>query len=156
MKAKKTWREKLAADNNLPTVKAIPERMIKRHGDGTIAIPSPREVDEIMRKVPARKLITPTEIGAQVARKHHATIGCTLTSGIFAWIAAHAAHEAELEGKKKITPYWRALKSGGELNPKFPGGVDNLKQRLEAEGHVITQKGTRYFVENYQEKLIKL
>jgi 6-O-methylguanine DNA methyltransferase, DNA binding domain len=113
-------------------------------------------VDEIIRKVPARKLITPTEIAAQIARKHNATIGCTLTSGISVWIAAHAAHEAELEGKKKITPYWRALKSGGELNPKFPGGVDNLKQRLEAEGHVITQKGTRYFVENCQDKLIKL
>jgi hypothetical protein len=156
MKAKKSWREKLALDKNLPVVKPIPPRMIKRHGDGTIAIPSPREVDEIMASVPKRKLITPMEIGAKVATQHHATIGCTVTSGIFAWIAAHAAHEDELEGKRNITPYWRALKTGGELNAKYPGGIGNLKRRMEAEGHVVTQKGERFFVENYQDKLVKV
>lgn len=156
MKAKKSWREKLAFDHNLPAVKPIPTRMIKRYGDGTIAIPSPREVDEIMASVPKHKLITPMEIGAKVANKHHATIGCTVTSGIFAWIAAHAAHENELEGKRTITPYWRALKTGGELNAKYPGGVDNLKRRLEAEGHVVTQKGAQFFIENYEKKLVKV
>jgi hypothetical protein len=156
MKAKKSWREKLATDNGLPIVKPIPPRMIKRSGDGTIAIPSPREVDEIMRSVPKSRLITPREIGAKVAANHRATIGCTVTSGIFAWIAAHAANEDEMEGKKKFTPYWRALKSGGELNPKFPGGVENLKQRLEAEGHVVIQKGPKYFVENYEKKLVSV
>ena len=37
MRAKKSWREKLAFGHNLPVVKPIPPRMIKRHGDGTIA-----------------------------------------------------------------------------------------------------------------------
>jgi hypothetical protein len=95
-------------------------------------------------------------LGAAVAKHHGATVGCTITTGIFAWIAAHAADEAERAGKKKITPYWRALKAGGELNPKYPGGISNLKLRLEREGHVIIQRRARWFVADVEPKLARL
>jgi fumarate hydratase class II len=72
-----------------------------------------------------------------VAKKHGATMGCPITTGIFAWIAAHAAEEARAEGLKRITPWWRVLKEGGKLNPKFPGGVAEHAKRLRAEGHEI-------------------
>ena len=80
-------------------------------------------------------------------------MGCPLTTGIFAWLAAHAAEEAAAEGKKGITPYWRTLKSGGELNPKYPGGIKAQKARLEAEGHTIRRKGKRYVVADYEKVL---
>jgi hypothetical protein len=99
-----------------------------------------------MKKVPSGSLITIDQIREQLAKKHGATIACPLTTGIFAWIAAHAADEAEQEGQRKITPYWRTLKSGGELNPKFPGGIENIKTRLEAEGHSVVQIRKRHFV----------
>jgi hypothetical protein len=79
-----------------------------------------------------------------------------MTTGIFAWIAAHAADEAEQQGRRRITPYWRTLKSGGELNGKYPGGIDNLRTRLEAEGHRVIQKGRRYFVADYAKSLSRL
>jgi len=31
-------------------------------------------------------------------------------------------------------------KSGGELNPKYPGGIEEHKARLELEGHKVIQK----------------
>src|SRR4030081_1712902 len=130
MAKRKTWREKLADDKDLPRVVPITGRMSKRWGSGTVAIPAPRDVDAIMKHVPAGKLITINEIRALVAREHGATIGCPITTGIFAWIAAHAAAEAAAAGETMITPYWRTLKSGGELNPKYPGGVADLKKRL--------------------------
>ena len=52
-------------------------------------------------------------------------------------MAAHAAEEDAAAGKKDITPYWRTLKTGGELNSKYPGGIEAQCARLEAEGHVI-------------------
>jgi len=90
-----------------------------------------------MQKVPKGKVITVSEIRALLAKKHGATIGCPLTTGIFAWVAAHAAEEAATEGKQGITPYWRTLKSGGELNEKYPGGVETQAARLREEGHTI-------------------
>jgi len=83
-------------------------------------------------------------------------MACPITTGIFAWIAAHAAAEAEAAGKKSVTPYWRTLKTGGEVNPKYPGGIPALKRRLSAEGHTAVQKRKRFFVEGFQGHLAKL
>src|SRR5687767_6223387 len=122
-KRKKSWREKLADDKGLPQVCPIDETKSKRWGEGTFVIPAPREVDELMRRVPRGKLTTIDGLRQALARKHGATIACPITTGIFAWIAAHAADEAEAEGAQRITPYWRTLKAKGELNPKYPGGI---------------------------------
>ena len=48
------------------------------------------------------------------------------------------------------------MKKDGELNEKYPEGIDGQKLRLEMEGHTIIQKGKRYFVESYEEKLFEL
>ena len=136
-KAHKTWQEKLADSKDLPKVVEITGKMSKRWGTGTLVIPAPREVDVIMKKVPNGKLITVNQIREIVARKHGATIGCPLTTGIFIGIAARAAEEAIAEGKKNITPYWRTLKSKGELSEKYPGGVEAQAAHLSKEGHTI-------------------
>lgn len=153
---KKSWREKLADNKGFPKVGKITGKMTRRWGTGTMVIPAPCEVDEVMRKVPKGKLVTINEIRSYLARKHQATIGCPITTGIFAWIAAHAAEEAADAGAKRITPYWRTLKSGGELNPKYPGGIAHLRVRLEAEGHRIVQKGKRYVVDDFERALVRL
>jgi len=105
MASKKSWREKLADSKDLPKVVEINDKMSKRWGTGTVVIPAPIEVDGIMKKVPEGKLITINEIRQKLAKKHGATIGCPITTGIFAWVAAHAADEDAAEGKKDITPY---------------------------------------------------
>ena len=99
-----------------------------------------------MKRVPRGKLTTINEIRAALARKHRATIGCPITTGIFAWIAANAAAEAAAAGKMAITPYWRTLKTDGQLNEKYPGGLSGLCKRLRAEGHRILTRGKKHFV----------
>lgn len=103
---KKSWVEKLNDSKDLPKVEVITPKMSSRWGTGTVAIPAPLEVDEIMKKVPKGKLITINEIREIIAKKHKATIGCPIACGIFAWIAANAADEEMAQGKKNITPYW--------------------------------------------------
>ncbi len=156
MAKRKTWREKLADDKDLPKVVKITGQMTNRWGKGTVAIAAPREIDAIMRKVPEGKLITINEIRDLVAKKHKATIGCPITTGIFAWIAAHAADEAAVAGETEITPYWRTLKTGGELNAKYPGGIARLKSLLEAEGHTVVAKGKRHVIADYESRLVKV
>ncbi|MCA9101481.1 MAG: hypothetical protein KDA63_10040, partial [Planctomycetales bacterium] len=58
-------------------------------------------------------------------------------------------------GRQRITPYWRTLKAGGELNPKYPGGIKNLRARLTAEGHRVVKKGKRYVVADYEHVAMK-
>ena len=156
MHEKRTYCEKLMDSKNLPRFEEIPNKMRKAWGSGTLVIPSPREVDEIMRKIPKGRLTTINHIRSALARKHGATIGCPITTGIFARIAAGAAAEGEDEGRKRITPFWRTLKSRGELNPKYPGGIQGQRRRLTAEGHKVITRGKRTFVEDYENFLVEL
>ena len=149
MKPRKSWREKLADAKGLPKIGRVEGKMTTRWGTGTMVIPAPLEVDAMMKRVPRGRLTTINEIRSALARKHRVDVGCPITTGIFAWIAAHAAAEAAAAGLKRITPYWRTLKTGGELNAKYPGGVAALKKRLQAEGHKVVKKGQRFLVPDY-------
>ncbi len=157
MKTKrKSWQEKLAINKGFPKVAPIDASKSKRWGTGTFVIPAPLEVDALMRGVRKGKLTTIDELRKHLARNHGATIACPITTGVFAWIAANAAAEAAAEGKKRTTPYWRTLKTNGELNPKYPGGPVELTKLLSSEGHTVIQKGKRFFVENFEAKLAAL
>jgi alkylated DNA nucleotide flippase Atl1 len=156
MARRKTWQEKLENSKGLPKVVKIGKDMSQRWGKGTFVIPAPLEVDSIMKQVPKGKLITIDEIRKTLAAKHGATITCPITTGIFAWIAAQAAAEAEAQGAKRITPYWRTLKTGGEVNPKYPGGIDDLRERLESEGHRVVPKGKRFVVADFEKRVVNV
>ena len=156
MPGKKSWCEKLLDSKGLPKVEKITRKMSKRWGTGTVVIPAPVEVDEMMKSVPEGRLITINEIRAALAKKHGATIGCPITTGIFAWIAANAAEEQRQKGEANLTPYWRTLKTGGVINEKYPGGVEGQKKLLQREGHQVVRKGSKYVVVDYEKLLAKV
>ena len=135
--ARKSWREKLADDKGLPKLGRVEGKLRKLWGTGTMVIPAPREVDAAIRTIRKGRVATINDLRAKLAAKHQVDICCPITTGIFSWIAAHAAAEDEADGKKRITPWWRVLKAGNKLNPKFPGGVREQARRLRAEGHKV-------------------
>jgi hypothetical protein len=153
MKPKKSWREKLLDNKGLPKVGRVTGKMSKRWGEGPMVIPAPIEVDALMKQVPRGQVVTIQELRVTLARNHKADFACPVTTGIFSWIAAHAAGEAEAQGAKRVTPFWRTLKTGGEVNPKYPGGIEKISKRLRAEGHSFIKKGKRTFVADYEKKI---
>jgi alkylated DNA nucleotide flippase Atl1 len=152
----RSWVDKLSNSKGLPRVEKITEKMGKRWGTGTVVIPAPMEVDEMMKRVPKGKLVTINVIREALANKHNTTIGCPMTTGIFAWIAANAAEEQRKEGKNDITPYWRTLKTDGAINLKYPGGIERQKKLLEEEGHKVIPKGRKYVVADHKKSLMNL
>ena len=78
-----------------------------------------------------------------------------ITAGIFVSIAAWASYQRS----EDETPYWRTLKANGELNAKYPNGIESQKEKLESEGHTIIEKGRknkRYYVKDYEKYLFDL
>ena len=144
---KKSWQEKLNGNKKLPKVFVLPQKLQARWGKGKMVVPAPLDVDSVMKKVARGKVITINEIRKKIAKQYRANICCPVTTGIFAWLAAHAAQEAIESGKKKqATPYWRTLKTGRFLNEKFPGGIAFLKKKLKEEGHHIVKQGKRWLI----------
>jgi hypothetical protein len=77
-KPKETWREKLGATalkQHLPRVIEVVGKMSKKWGEGTCVIPSPVEVDALMKSVPAGKLLTINQIRSFMASKYKASFG---------------------------------------------------------------------------------
>lgn len=128
---------------------------IARYGGDRMYFAPPLDYDRAMRRVPRGRLTTVEALRRHFARLAGADFTEPITAGIFVSITAWASFQrAEDE-----TPYWRTLKAGGELNPKYPGGIEAQRRHLEAEGHVILQKGRkhlRYFVAHYENALFDL
>jgi alkylated DNA nucleotide flippase Atl1 len=153
---KKTWREKYDNAKGYPKVVALGADLRRRWGGGTCVIATPRLVDALMKKVPRGKVTTINEIRAALAKDHGTEIACPITTGIFASIAAHVAEEERRLRRPKSTPYWRTLKAGGEINPKYPGGVEAQKKLLQAEGHVVATRGKKTMVKDWEKKAYPL
>jgi len=129
-KAPKSPREKLERQG-------LPKVVDNPRGRGRMLIPSPLDVDALVRRVQRGKLASVDQIRERLARDFEADLTCPLTTGIFLRIAAEAAVEDASRGERDITPYWRVIKGDGSLNEKLPGGVETQAQRLRNEGHVI-------------------
>lgn len=130
----KSWAAKLKDSKDLPKIVKLKGDRAQRWGGKTMAIACPMDVDALMKQVPKGHVTTVAKLREKIAKKYKTEIACPLTTGIFTWIAAHAAEEAKAAGAKEITPWWRTLKGQGELNPKYPGGELIQRKLLEKEG----------------------
>ncbi len=153
---KKDFNAMLRDAKDMPKIQVLTdEASIKKYGGERMYFAPPAAYDEIMRKVPRGKLITVGAIREHLARENGADFTDPITAGIFVSIAAWASYQRSGDE----TPYWRTLKANGELNAKYPGGVEAQKGLLEKEGHTILQRGRtniRYYVKDYEQALLAL
>ena len=155
--ARKSFNEKLQDSKDLPKIVVVDdEKSVRRYGGRNMLIVPPLTYNNIMAEIPQGKLTTTKDIREFLAKTdEEADFTCPMTAGIFISLAAQASCERENDR----IPFWRTLKTDGELNPKYPGGIEYQKKKLESEGHTFTTKGRkniRYFVENYDNFLYDL
>ena len=152
---KKDFNAMLHNSKDMPKFQTITDqKSIEKYGGSRMYFAPPIDYDKIMRQIPYGKLTTVGDIRQYFAKCNGADFTEPITAGIFVSIAAWASHQRSGDE----TPYWRTLKANGELNPKYPGGIEAQKEKLEAEGHSIQQKGRknlRYFVKDYEASLLK-
>jgi alkylated DNA nucleotide flippase Atl1 len=133
------WREKLTGENsNYGKIVEIPAGMVDQCGQGTMLIPRPLDMQALIQQIPEGKLSTVRGLMDRLAVDAGTDTTCPMTTGIFLRIVAEVAELDRADGNPPA-PYWRVLKKGGKLNPKFPGGAVAHAQKLEAEGHEVTR-----------------
>ncbi len=153
---KKDFNAMLRDSKDMPKLQIITDPgSIEKYGGNRMYFAPPMEYDRLMKQAPRGKLLTVGGIRDYLAKKNGADFTEPITAGIFVSIAAWASFQRE----EDPTPYWRTLKANGELNPKYPGGAEAQKEKLEEEGHTVLVRGRtnlRYFVKNYEESLWEL
>lgn len=150
---KKDFNAMLHDSKDMPKFQTITEKKsIEKYGGSRMYFAPPLDYDTIMKRVPYGKVITVGKIREYFAVQSGADFTEPITAGIFVSIAAWASYQRS----EDETPYWRTLKANGELNEKYPGGIDAQKEKLESEGHVIISRGRkniRYYVKDYENVL---
>lgn len=153
---KKDFNAMLHDSKDMPKFQIITDKKsIEKYGGNNMYFAPPIDYDKVMKKIPYGKVITIGKTREYFAQQNGADFTEPITAGIFVSIAAWASYQrAEDE-----TPYWRTLKANGELNPKYPGGIEVQKEKLEAEGHTFIEKGRKnikYYVKDYESVLFNL
>jgi len=153
---KKDFNAMLHKDTDMPKIQIVTDKAtIEKYGGEKMFFAPPIAYDEIMKTIPLGKVVTVGKIREYFAKKNNADFTDPITAGIFVSIAAWASCQRSSDE----TPYWRTLKANGELNAKYPGGIAAQKEKLEAEGHTIIQRGRtniRYYVKDYENALFDL
>lgn len=148
---KKDFNAMLRKASDMPKIQIVTdEASIKKYGGERMYFAPPVSYDMIMKKIPYGKVVTVGMIRDYLAKENDADFTDPITAGIFVSIAAWASYQRT----EDETPYWRTLKANGELNSKYPGGVEAQRMKLEAEGHTIIRRGRtniRYYVKDYEE-----
>ncbi len=153
---KKDFNAMLHDSKDMPKFQTITDaKSIEKYGGSRMYFAPPIDYDKVMKQVPCGKVITVGKIREYFAKLSGADFTEPITAGIFVSIAAWASYQRSTDE----TPYWRTLKADGELYSKYPGGVEAQKEKLEAEGHTIIQKGRknlRYYVKDYEDAFFNL
>lgn len=153
---KKDFNAMLHDSKDMPKIQTITdEKSIEKYGGSRMYFAPPIEYDKLMKRVPRGRVTTVGAMREYFARLNGADFTEPITAGIFVSIAAWASYQRT----KDETPYWRTLKANGELNRKYPGGIEAQREKLEAEGHTVIEKGRkniRYFVKDYEKAMLEL
>lgn len=152
----KDFNAMLHDSKDMPKIQILTDqKSIEKYGGNRMYFAPPLDYDRVMKRIPYGKVTTVGEIRKYFAKQSGADFTEPITAGIFVSIAAWASDQRS-EDK---TPYWRTLKANGELNEKYPGGIEAQRKKLEAEGHTILSKGRkniRYYVKDYETVLFDL
>ena len=134
---KKDFNFMMNNNKDMPKIQVVKdEKTIKKYGGTKMFFAPPLYYDKLMKKVPKGKLITVSQMRDYLAKQNNADFTDPMTAGIFINIVAWASYQRN----EDITPYWRTLKSDGELNVKYPEAIELQKNYLKKKDIQLFQK----------------
>ena len=72
------FRNKINDEKDFPKIKTIPKKLHKSWGIGKFVMPSPLEVNSLMKKVSKGKLTTINQLREILAKKYKTTTACPI------------------------------------------------------------------------------
>lgn len=128
----KSWKEKLNIDKSY-AVKKLDKNFSDMKVGEYMLIPTPKIIDEYIKQIPKGINLSIKTLRKDIALKYNADTTCPVTTGISLGIVSEAAYEDILDGKKKITPFWRVLDHESKTASKLACGINFVKKRRKEE-----------------------
>lgn len=154
MKKEKNYKQIILNQKDLPKILHFNQEEAKRFQGESMVVAPCIDYQDVISQIPSGYLLTIDLLRKIIARKYNVDLTCPFTCGIFVNIVAWASFQ-----DKTCLPYWRVIKSDGQLNEKLPGGSIKQKQLLEKEGFKVIEKGRKnikYYVSDFEDYLFQL
>lgn len=134
-KAAKNLNKKLNSVG-VPVVKPVPINIAGMKKGQVMLIPTPKLVDQFIRKIPKGKSIDVKALRANLAASHDAEVTCPITMGFHVRTIAEAAYESFNAGTpiNKITPIWRVLDADSPTIKKLSFDPEFILAQRREEG----------------------
>lgn len=117
---------------------AIPEKMEKFYGTGTILHPDQEMIEEMIREIPSGKVATVDAVCQKLAEDHDTNVTCPMRTSNF--VKTITKIYADNTGS---IPFWRVIgKNHRLINSAF---VYMCVERLEKEGFGVKESGKGEF-----------
>ncbi|MEZ4361241.1 MAG: hypothetical protein R3B48_13740 [Kofleriaceae bacterium] len=107
---------------------------------GRRLLPSPLELEELIRRIPRGRVLRLAEARATLAIKFRADYACAKSVHSALLLVAEAARE-ERGRAGPPTPYWRVVNDDGSLVRALPDGEAHLAAKLEEDGVALFRLG---------------
>jgi hypothetical protein len=135
MRAKKSWAEKMKSAKP-HEVKPAPIDIAGMKAGQIMLVPTPKIVDDFIRKIPKGTSMDVRTLRTKLARKHRAEVTCPITTGFHLRTVAEAACEAHERGAKlrDITPFWRVLDEYALTSKRLSCGMTFIRKQRAREG----------------------
>ncbi|MGL4230233.1 MAG: hypothetical protein ACRCWJ_02605 [Casimicrobium sp.] len=133
--ARKSWLDKLNCDA-VAQVKPVPINIAGMKQGQIMLVPTPKLVDQFVRKIPRGTSIDVRALRERLAKAHKAEVTCPITMGFHIRTVAEAAYESFNAGTplEKVTPFWRVLDSESPTTKKLSFDPLFITQQRKLEG----------------------
>jgi hypothetical protein len=125
-----TWREKLGKPAG-PKRTRLERPFAGVPAGSVLYVSTPRELDRLLRAVPAGTTIDIAALREQLADVNDADATCPVTTSVFTQIVAEAALDEVAVGAAwdEVTPFWRAIDPDSPLARRLRCGRQLLRDR---------------------------
>lgn len=129
-----TWREKLDKPAE-PKRTRLDKPFAGVPAGSVLYVSTPRELDRILRAVPAGTRIDIATLRDQLADVNDADATCPVTTSMFLRIVAEAALDEVADGAAwdEVTPFWRAIDPDSPLAGRLSCGRELLRDRRDQD-----------------------
>lgn len=129
----KTWCEKFY-NGKQPFVEVLDKKYADMQIGEMMLVANPEIIDEYIRQIPSGKQVSVKTMRKDIALDYGADNMCPLTAGIFLRIVAEKAHEEYMQGKKRITPFWRVIDLKMPIVKKLTFDKEFIANKRREEG----------------------
>jgi alkylated DNA nucleotide flippase Atl1 len=117
-----------------------PQVVADRRRGGRLLLPTALLIGDAIAEVPRGRVVTMSQLRAELARRFDADQTCPLMTGIFATILSGVVAEQLGRNRAPRWPIWRLVRDDGTLHPKWPLDALYRATQLRAEGVRLTRK----------------